>query len=334
MDVLNLARIWHKVMGNKRSDGYDEMILKKEHLKQILEDSSNYNISAPTDYFDLENPEEVRRVENICITVVNKLVKKSYRKLVSEAEERSIELERVDEVWLSDHTPDTYDVKVDRDETERKNLARAIKEEGVRTALEKHEITALNPEDIEEFKLLYQPIPIEQRNVESISPEGLDNEGERKFVEDLREYIRNNDLEKDLMLMRNQSLSGVGFETAGGYYPDFLLWISGEGSQDLVFIDPKGLVQGNISSDLEKIKFGESIKQLSDFDEESNELNLHSVIVSTTDTDYQADLEDRWHNTLQDEGYEGENFEEVAHDANVFFNYNNDYVKRMINKII
>jgi hypothetical protein len=322
------------VMDNKRSEGYDEIILKKEHIEQILEDSSNYNISAPTDYFDLENPEEVRRVENICITVFNKFVKNSYRKLLSEAEERSIELERVDEAWLSDHTPDTYDVKVDRDETERENLARAIKEDGVRTALEEHEITALKPEDIEEFKLLYQPIPIKERNVESISPEGLDNEGEMRFVEDLREYIRDNNLEEDLMLMRNQSLSGVGFESAGGYYPDFLLWISGEESQDLVFIDPKGLVQGNISSDLEKIKFGESIKKLSDFEGESDELNLHSVIVSTTDTDYQYDLEDRWHDTLQDEGYEGENFEEVAHDANIVFQYNTSYIEKIFSKVL
>ncbi|MFB6144885.1 MAG: DEAD/DEAH box helicase family protein [Candidatus Nanohaloarchaea archaeon] len=334
LDILDRDRIWDKVIDNKRAEGYDEIILKKEHIEQILEDSSNYNISAPTDYFDLENPEEVRRVENICITVINKLVKKSYRKLLSEAEERSIELERVDGAWLSDHTPDTYDVKVDRDETERENLARAIKEEGVRTALEEHEITALEPEDIEEFKLLYQPIPIKERNVESISPEGLDNEGERKFVEDLREYIRDNNLEEDLMLMRNQSLSGVGFESAGGYYPDFLLWVSGENSQDLVFIDPKGLVQGNISSDLEKVKFGESIKQLSDFEGESEGLNLHSVIVSTTDTDYQSDLEDRWHDTLQKEGYEGENFEEVAHDANVFFQYNSSYIENMLSMIV
>lgn len=82
----------------------------------------------------------------------------------------------------------------------------------------------------------------------SISPDAL-NPGERKFIQDLHNFLDNRANQGrlsgfDFYLMRNvESLKSVGVyldtETRA-YYPDFVLWAVGEQKTHILLVDPKG----------------------------------------------------------------------------------------------
>ena len=98
---------------------------------------------------------------------------------------------------------------------------------------------------------IYEPLMCPQEKVGNehrevkVSPDRL-NAGEKKFVEDLTEYIklhhRRNE-RYEFYLMRNAQKIGIYLESdAGSYYPDFVLWVL-DTQQDIthiLFIDPKG----------------------------------------------------------------------------------------------
>lgn len=97
---------------------------------------------------------------------------------------------------------------------------------------------------------LYQPLLVEKPGGAGdemrISPPGL-NEGETRFVRDLRDYwdqrrTSNPDDGREIFLLRNLSRTGVGFFETCGFYPDFILWINRNGEQRIVFIEPHGMV--------------------------------------------------------------------------------------------
>ena len=98
---------------------------------------------------------------------------------------------------------------------------------------------------------IYLPLMRPQEEVENehrhvkVSPDRL-NAGEKKFVENLTEYIKLNYQQNEryeFYLMRNAQKIGIYLESdAGSYYPDFVLWVL-DTQQDIthiLFIDPKG----------------------------------------------------------------------------------------------
>ncbi len=98
---------------------------------------------------------------------------------------------------------------------------------------------------------IYEPLVLHQDDVENayrnvkVSPDRL-NAGEKKFVEDLTEYIKLNYLKNkryEFYLMRNVQKIGIYLESdAGSYYPDFVLWVLDKEQEitHILFVDPKG----------------------------------------------------------------------------------------------
>ena len=98
---------------------------------------------------------------------------------------------------------------------------------------------------------IYQPLMRPQEKVANggrdikVSPDRL-NAGEKKFVEDLTEYITLNYHENEryeFYLMRNVQKIGIYLESDdGSYYPDFVLWAvdTKRATTHILFIDPKG----------------------------------------------------------------------------------------------
>ena len=120
------------------------------------------------------------------------------------------------------------------------------------------------------------------------------NKGETKFIEDLKVWLTTHHHqleEKEVFVLRNLSKGkGVGFfvETAS-FYPDFILWIKQANQQDIIFIDPKGLMMlGGMHN--EKVYFcTNTINEIQDairlkLKEEGNTtiLNLYAYILSVT----------------------------------------------------
>lgn len=108
-------------------------------------------------------------------------------------------------------------------------------------------------------KHLYYPLLSKEKGVSipvELRPMAFDAPSEIRFVRDLEEFCKTPKgikiLDgKSLFLLRNPSVQskGLGFATAGNFYPDFLLWVvdDNSGQQWLTLVDPKGIRNLSIS---------------------------------------------------------------------------------------
>jgi hypothetical protein len=73
------------------------------------------------------------------------------------------------------------------------------------------------------------------------------NEGERDFIDHLRQFVKESDKfkGKQLFVLRNLSVKGIGFfMDSSSFYPDFILWVVDGKKQYIYFLDPKGILLG------------------------------------------------------------------------------------------
>ena len=137
---------------------------------------------------------------------------------------------------------------------------------------------------------LYQPLLVERGdNKVRSEPLGL-KESERRFVDDLRGYCRQ---EKDkslanteVFLMRNLSRGkGIGFFEKRGFYPDFILWMKDGDTQRVVFVEPHGMLHAEAYEHDDKARLHESLPALAKAMQTRTTLKnvtLDSFIVSAT----------------------------------------------------
>jgi hypothetical protein len=127
-----------------------------------------------------------------------------------------------------------------------------------------------------------QPLPLRMR------PAAFDHESEIQFVRDLEAFCATDAAKKllgtrRLYLLRNADTKnkGLGFATAGNFYPDFLLWIVDDhtGRQWLSLIDPKGI--RNMDLDDPKLGLWREIKKV-ETELRDAELTLNAFILSWT----------------------------------------------------
>ncbi|RMH54901.1 MAG: DEAD/DEAH box helicase, partial [Candidatus Hydrogenedentota bacterium] len=144
-----------------------------------------------------------------------------------------------------------------------------------------------------------------------VRPEAL-NEGESRFVTDLRAYHDAHPDEfkdRELYLLRNRSRGhGVGFFEAGNFHPDFILWLVTGDYQTIIFVDPKGI--HHLSPDDPKIVFHKTIKEIEERMKD-RKTRLEAFIISRTPA---HEMEKKWgikkaemlkrHILFQDDGAE------------------------------
>ena len=125
----------------------------------------------------------------------------------------------------------------------------------------------------------------------STKPLGL-NQGERRFIEDLREYCmeeQNGALtSKELFLLRNISRKGIGFFQNSNFYPDFILWIRSGTAQRIIFVEPHGMIYGGAPEYNDKVRLHDTLRVLTKRLRQQSgmkEIILDSYIVSQTDHD-------------------------------------------------
>jgi hypothetical protein len=84
----------------------------------------------------------------------------------------------------------------------------------------------------------------------------------------------------EIFLLRNQSRGkGVGFFEAGGFHPDFILWVLTPGHQYVNFVEPHGMLREGPGS--EKVQFHKRIKNLEQR-LQCKDVSLNSFILSWT----------------------------------------------------
>jgi hypothetical protein len=172
---------------------------------------------------------------------------------------------------------------------------------------------------------IYQPLLNDEDNQShanvAIKPAGL-NKGELTFVEDLKKFIvsqgsRFPDL--DFFLLRNMSRGhGFGFYfLAGGFYPDFMLWLKNKKTDEqyLSFIDPHGLRNEQSGWDSPKINLHKTIKGLEKKFAAGN-FTLHAFILQPPPDNLQVAGLNNWHR--EDDPFRAFPLEEYAAGKHVY----------------
>lgn len=279
IDLLDWERIWQKTLEFKVQRNYWNFVFNKDIIRSILL-SDKYTILSTHEIFEIKYEEDIKRLENIALLVITKYLDLFYRKNAKRFETENIHYDKIKQLPLPifSEKKQGYIVQIDKRE---KELVKEIRN------LSK-DLDKLLKEDKQTLPRiyfdgsLYVPILLQNKKIDKISPGGL-VESEKKFVEDLKNYLkeRQNNFKYEVYLLRNYPFSGVSFQLHWArFYPDFIMWVKQGKQQIIIFIDPKGLEHSKGLDD-EKIQFKNDIKEL-ERKLRKGDLALESFILSNT----------------------------------------------------
>jgi len=326
-------RIYFDLLGFKWLKGFHNLGLSEATLREVLEKGS-YQVLCPNGQLSPSGYQEIRRAEDIAIAVLRKYMATFY-----ERRRRAWEQQHMRLVPLSKDDPNLtfgeserphYTVRVKRDFADRVV-------ELVKKADDLHKLDETQYPHIHFDRHLYLPLLVSDKHgcMES-TPPAL-NEGEAKFVRDLRTYLQSHKAEfedKEVFLLRNLTRGrGIGFFEAGegeAFYPDFILWVIQGQQQWVTFIDPHGLRMARGGFNDPKVRLHIDLKNLEPtLQRQCAQWRVHltSFIISTSSYEEirrafgmrQSSHEDfEEHNILfnQDPNYIGKLFSTVLKDAN------------------
>jgi len=263
IDLIDWYRIWQEVNEYRILRGYWNLVIDKEGLRNLLL-LGRYEILTLPDVLDIKTQEDVRRLEDIAILVIKKYVEKFYGKHANQFETDHLRYEPANKQRKQLLLPfvsekgERYIIQIKKGK-EKQDLINKIR------VLVK-DLDKLCKEETKELprvyfdKHLFLPILIKSKEIDKITPEGLE-ESEKDFIKGLRIYLKiNKERFKDyeIYLLRNFPKSGTGFQLQWSeFYPDFILWIKRGKKQIMVFIEPHGLEYSKGLDD-EKIRFAGS----------------------------------------------------------------------------
>jgi len=288
LPLLNWNRIYREVWHFRTARGYRNLALNQDVLMEVLE-AGCYQLRCPPEMLEMRSFADLGRLEQIALMILRKYVERYYTRAHRRWEQHQMVYQTLEEG--DDNLIGVYEARVKRSATD---FLRTLREMLEDPAL--YERDDGLPPRVHFDRHLYLPLLLEDTGDEPVvkySPPGL-NPGERHFVEHLRAYVEAEDgqslleeHDRELFLLRNQAHGrGVGFLVDDErFFPDFILWLVGSGRQDIVFIDPHGLIIGGNLDANPKVQFYRTIKQ---YEQRLNEragredIALHSYIVSQT----------------------------------------------------
>lgn len=303
IDIFDWNSIYYDVLKYKRNNSMDEMIIDRGSLKKIIRTGRElYEVKAPKGLFTMSNKSDIARVQSVALEIIKRVLDSLYNTMQSEEVTGSLE---TNEDTIIEYIPDEFEISIyeehdedldiediqgkDRDELKKSDndlvpILHYIGE-GYYPIFDSSEVIKDNTYDEENEEELKEKI---NNVIHRVHKEGIEVQSEKDFIDEFEDLYNDNfsDLpvsREDVLLMRNQSRSGVGFSTAGNYYPDFILWIFYDDKQYISFIDPKGLSEKvDENSNKRKIRLCEQIRDL--FDDENADVS--SYIYTNTNTKY------------------------------------------------
>ncbi len=256
---FDFDEIWFALQRFKAERSFHNLAIPRDVPRALLEHDDWYHLLIPASDLEFAGFERVRVWQEIAVTLLKKYVERFYRLRQAEYEMDHLHYEelRPDDGNFfehytfrvpADHGPTRATLKELQDDIAQ-GRARDLKTDSLQAlAFDRH---------------LYAPLIHLSDDGVKATPVAL-NTGERDFVESLAEFIKKHASQlggRDIYLLRNQSRGkGVGFFEAGGYYPDFILWVMQRDHQHIAFVDPKGLNYLEGLTD-PKIGLAESIKE-------------------------------------------------------------------------
>jgi hypothetical protein len=180
---------------------------------------------------------------------------------------------------------------------------------------------------------IYQPLLVtdKQERMEATPP--VLNEGEAKFVRDLRGYLQSQKSEfegKEVFLLRNLTRGkGISFFEAGegeAFYPDFILWVIHDQQQRVTFIDPHGLRMARGGFNDPKLRLHKNLKALeSTLHQQCAQWQVHLSSFIIAPGPYEETI--RTFGTGQ---HSPEEFEE----HNILFSEDPQYISKLLEKVL
>lgn len=280
---MDMNHIYFEMQKFKNERSWYNLILSKEEIVNLLSNDYWYEIEIPKEELTFDSFSKVKRWEEIVLVLLKKYCEKQY--LNAKKDWEAPHMEYYDLTEADSNFFEEYKVSVDSNDdsmlAKLKQLSDALKKKGI------SDVKFGGLESFSFSQHLYHPLITVDGTAVKVTPVPL-NEGEYTFVQDLKSYyIRNQDFfeNKELYLLRNQSKGkGIGFFEAGGYYPDFILWILHGNKQYITFVDPKGIRNHSITDS--KLQFYLHMKEL-EYSLNDNEIILNAFTISNT---YYSDI--------------------------------------------
>lgn len=256
---FDFDEIWFALQRFKAEKSWHNMTIPRDVPRALLERSDWYDLLIPAADLEFTDFERMRVWQEIAVALLKKYVERYYRLRQTEYEKDHL---RYEELQPDDgNFFERYTFRVPSGQEDVRDALATLHEavaNGSVTGLTKGPLQALVFD-----RHLYVPLIHLTGETVEVTPVAL-NRGERDFVEHLAAFLKENGSAlggREVYLLRNQSRGkGVGFFEAGGFYPDFMLWVKQDARQHIAFVDPKGLRNLDGPND-PKIRLAESIKE-------------------------------------------------------------------------
>jgi superfamily II DNA or RNA helicase len=287
IELFDWERIYTELLEFRRERVYLNLSFDLETLKTIL--IERCKVIVPND-FEVKDLEDLKNLENIAISLLKSYIDKFYKREKGKFEKDIITYkparEQLSLFRLASDKVEYYTLTVPAKESK---LIEKLKKlvENMDALLDEQEEKDILPRIVIDNSV-FVPLLLEKEGI-SISPPGL-NEGEKKFLEGLRDYLKNKDRKISenyhVVLLRNEAREGVGFMLDWGeFYPDFILWLREKKGNRIyiVFIEPKGLkMQGDVLNNEKVIFLSEGLKETFKKQYENWQVEVKGFILSTT----------------------------------------------------
>jgi superfamily II DNA or RNA helicase len=286
IELFDWTRIYTELLEFKREIRYLNLSFDLETLKEIL--IERCKVVVPND-FEVKDLEDLKDLENIAISLLKSYIDKFYKREKGKFEKDIITYkpagEQLSLFRLASDKVEYYTLTVPADKSKLiEKLKRLV--EDMDALLREQEGRDILPRIVIDNSV-FVPLLLEKEGI-SISPSAL-NEGEKRFLEGLRDYLnKNQELldEYHIVLLRNEAREGVGFMLDWReFYPDFILWIREKKGNRIyiVFIEPKGLKMLGDVLDNEKVRFlSEGLRETLRKEHENWQVEVKGFILSTT----------------------------------------------------
>lgn len=268
----------------KATRGLDRLHADRAAILSLLHANGWYELSATADDMRTDRYENRSQWQRMAQQLINAYAERFYRFVRGRWEAPYIEVAEIEESDLDgrDYTIETTDLVQSAEEIDQ--IAEFVKD--LQTALETDALAPWSQwagrwKTVPFAGHLYQPLLYVGKNAQiKISPVPLEKH-EAQFVQDLATWCGAH-AGREVYLLRNQAVTGLGFFQASNFFPDFLLWVQDGERQHLAFVDPKGLHHFDPADP--KIQFAtRDIPRLQQIiDAQSPDLSLHAFILSNT----------------------------------------------------
>lgn len=297
ISAFDFDRLYLAIQAYKLQRGWSNLRLDKQRLIDFCLGKANiannwYTLSIPASELEIKQYSDIAKQEDIMLRLLTDYTDRFYNALKNAYEGQFYEITQVNEddpCMIKMYNFEIEESDDGLDYTERLEQLQQIVAQGEIGKAKSWNAPGMIAVTFD--KHLYYPLLSIEKNADlplKIRPTAFDAPSEITFIKDLQEFIETPKGQKtignkSLYLLRNadSKAKGLGFATAGNFYPDFLLWLVDDesGKQWLSLIDPKGIRNLN----LDDAKFGlykeikELEKKLSD-----DKLSLSAFIVSET----------------------------------------------------